>query len=211
MFKHRFHAGDLLSEKLIEYKKQKDVVVVTIPNGGVMCGSQVAKNLERPLEIALINKIFHPDDHQLVGLVSLDGFLLKDQFDLLGTYIESEINRIRKVQEDTYKMYFGTDKRCSVNDKIAIVIDDGIETGSTITLAIDMIKAEGAKKIILGVPVASAEILEKLKNKVDEIVCIHETKEIQPIANFYDNFHPVKHGTIMRLIENYLHSYDKNQ
>jgi len=165
MFTNREEAGNLLTERLSDYRYNKDAVLVTIPRGGVPVGYVIAKKLNLPLEVVLSKKIGHPYNKEYaIGAVTLKSIVLSDAAaEVSGEYIEEETERIRDLLEQRHRWYYGNKTPLQLHDKIIIIVDDGIATGNTLLSSIQLIEQEEPSQIIVALPVAPPLALKKLK------------------------------------------------
>ena len=81
-----------------------------------------------------------------------------------------------------------------------IVVDDGIATGATMGAAIISVKVKGAKKIVVAVPVAPPDTLEKIKQQVDKVICLHVPEILFGVGAFFDNFAQTEDETVIKLM-----------
>lgn len=112
MYINREEAGNLLAEKLINYKNSKNTIIVAIPRGGVPIGYEIAEKLNLPLEVALSKKIGHPFNKEFaIGAVTLESRILSDEADTVSKeYIEEETERIRNLLKKRVELYYGSKK-----------------------------------------------------------------------------------------------------
>lgn len=204
-FRNRLEAGQKLAELLKKYKGQ-DVVVYALPRGGVVLGYEVAQELEAPLNLIITRKIGHPlQPEYAVCAVAEDGDLLCNKEERaaldpqwLKIETEKEQNEARRRRET----YLGKEKVATAQGKIAIVIDDGIATGLTMLLAIDEVKHENPKEIIVAVPVVPMDVAEKIKQKTDKLVALDiPVFYAGAVGAYYDEFPPVEDEEVIKLLE----------
>lgn len=192
-FKDRHEAGIRLAEKLKEYKGNKGAIVLAIPRGGVEIGYEIAKFLGAKLDIIVTKKIGLPDDEEFaIGSVAPDKKVMLNEetiriYNVPKEYIKEAAKEIGKEIERRYKEYKGRYELASLKGKIAILTDDGIATGFTTRAAVEYVKSQKPKKVILAVPVAPASFAGKISKDV-EIVCIHLSDKFYSISQFYENF-----------------------
>ena len=201
MFKDRKHAGILLASTLRTYKNDEDVIVLAIPRGGIIAGDVIAKYLAAPLEILLVKKIGHPLNKECaIGAVSLDGRILPDSSDVSQEYIDSETKRIREKMRAQYQLFFGNRKPLDLKHKRVIIVDDGIATGNTLLMVIEVVKNADPDKIIVAVPVAPKDTITKLKSIVDEVVCLETPYPFHAVGTHYRHFPQVENETVVQLL-----------
>jgi len=205
MFKNRELAGVLLASKLLSYSHFNDVIVVALPRGGVPVGFEVAKKLHVPLDIFFVKKIPSPYNKEVaVGSVTETGYYYVDNYAkrmlrISDVYIEKNVQDILEKMHEKRELYGTTS--LSYNDKTIIIVDDGIATGASMLLAIEALKKEGAKKLIVATPVAPFEIVEKLKAQSDEVMVLEIPKNFQAVGQFYEDFHQLNDQEVIDILK----------
>lgn len=203
VFQHRVEAAYLLADELKQYKNQ-EALVLAIPRGGIPLGYVVAKELNLPLEVVLSKKIGHPNQKEFaIGAVTLRSRILSPSIsDVSSKYIEDETQAIRAFLAKRYQEYYGEKTPPELNNKIVIVIDDGIATGNTILSTLEMLHNEKPNRIVVAVPVSSKEALKKLQKSpfIDEVVCLLTPTNFQAVGQFYENFDTVENAEVKNLL-----------
>lgn len=203
MFKDRVDAAKQLSEKLRSYEL-KNAVVVALPRGGVPIGYVIATELGLPFDIVLSKKVGHPFNKEFsIGSVSLYGQVINHTIPVSEEYLEQEIEKIRSHLKEQHRLYKRDKAPVSLDGKNIIVTDDGIATGNTILSCIDIIKKNNPAKIIVAIPVAPPETIEKIMNQVDEVVCLYTPGNFYGVGQFYEKFDQVSDETVMLLLEKF--------
>lgn len=194
LFKERKEAGHRLAKALYEYADQPQTLVLALPRGGVVVGYEVAAALNLPLDIVCPRKISAPFNPELaIGAITETGecIVSKDLVQMLEVS-EAYIERAcaREKEEAARRIAHYRQKRAprQLKGKTVILIDDGLATGSTMRAAIQTCKAEGAAYLIVAVPVAPAETIEKIKQEVDRVVCLSTPSPFQAVGQFYNHF-----------------------
>src|SRR5512136_1760950 len=143
MFLDRIEAGRQLAEALIDLRDCPDpIVVLAIPRGGVVVAREVACALRAPIDICLTHKIGAPDNPELaIGAVADDGTTILDEFLIHSLhaprqYIEAELQYWKIELARRARVYRCGRERVTVKDRLAIVVDDGVATGSTLIAAL---------------------------------------------------------------------------
>ncbi|MBU1669195.1 phosphoribosyltransferase [bacterium] len=205
MFKNRESAGVLLASKLLSYSNSNDVIVVALPRGGVPLAFEVANKLHVPLDIFFVKKIPSPYNKEVaVGSVTETGYYYTDNhakkiLHISDDYIEENIKEILEKMHEKRELYGRAS--LSYKDKTIIIVDDGIATGASMFLAIEALKNEGAKKLIVAVPVAPPTIVEKLKAQSDEVVVLEIPKNFQAVGQFYEDFHQLSDQEVIDILK----------
>jgi len=204
-FKDRKEAGKLLAEALSEYK-DADVVVYALPRGGVVLGVEVAKGLGAPLDLVIPRKIGHPDQPEYgVCAVTEDGHLVcsKEEIARLDpAWLTAEVQKQQAEAKRRFNEYLAGRPSADVENKIAIVVDDGVATGLTMLAAIEEIKDRGPEKIVLVAPVIPADVAQRLKRYVDELVALDiPTVYLGAVGAYYDKFDQVDDREVIKLMK----------
>ncbi|MGB8467969.1 MAG: phosphoribosyltransferase family protein [Candidatus Babeliales bacterium] len=203
-FKDRTDAAQKLAAQLAEYKNNPNVVIIAIPRGGLAIGTVLAKELHAPLDVIFTKKIGFPGNPEYaIGAASLDAVTIHEQFaqdPIFKEYVDEQVPLIREMLKKRYNDYKGAQQPISLAHKIVIVTDDGIATGQTMELTIQLIKKEQPLKIILAIPVAPHDALEDLERYVDGIACVYEPPVFHGVGQFYESFEQVSDKEAIQLL-----------
>lgn len=204
MFEDRKDAGEKLAKALVKYKDE-DVLILSIPRGGVEVGYQVAKYLNADFSLIVTRKLPFPDNPESgFGAVAEDGstFVYKSY-----TYYLSEetINKIIREQKQEIERRIDVLRKgrplLEVQNKTVILIDDGIAMGSTMSASIKLCKNRKAKKIVVAAPVSGEEMADKLGKMVDEVVILEKPRFFQAVAQVYRNWYDVPDQEVIEILE----------
>jgi putative phosphoribosyl transferase len=200
MYADRIEAGLVLAGKLKKYAGEPGVILA-VPRGGVPLGFIVARELKLPLELLLSKKIGHPNNPEYaIGAVSLTDRVLIPHAGVSDAYIESETTRLRQKLRENYIKFMGDKKPSNLENKILIVVDDGIATGNTLMSTIKMLRNSKPARIIVAVPVAPQSAVNKLSKVVDELVIPLIPKEFYGVGSFYEDFTQVTDEEVIRYL-----------
>jgi putative phosphoribosyl transferase len=205
IFVDRQEAGRQLAEALSGLKGE-DVVVLGIPRGGVVVAAEVARAHGWPLDTVIPRKVRAPGNPELgLGAIA-PGVRVLDQrmLDMMGvseSYLEREIAEEEREIERRSEAYRRGRPAVDVKDKVAVVVDDGIATGGTATAAVRWAKAEGAAKVILGVPVAPAEGVRNLSREADEVVCLETPEPFYAVGQWYQEFPQTSDEEVVHILD----------
>lgn len=192
-FKDRKQAGEYLAQALTEYKDNKKVIVLCIPRGGIELGAPVAHELNAPLDLFVTRKIGAPDNEEFaIGSLAETGeIMLNDRLIAASGYLEDDIQEIideeLKEAEHRVKKYRGH-KLPSLKGKIVLLVDDGLATGFTMLSAAKAIKKQKPEKLVVAIPVAPPDSINKVKKIADEVVCLNVSSLFFAVGQFYENF-----------------------
>lgn len=199
-FKNRNEAAQMLIPFLEKYRNLHDVVLA-VPRGGVPIAYEIAKEFNSPLELFMAKKIGHPDYEEFaIGAVSLEDYIVDDRTDVPQTYIHSQVIKIREALKERYKKFTGNLAPIDLNNKVVIIVDDGIATGHTILAAIKVIRHKGAGKIVVAVPVASQSATEMIKEVVDDFICLYTPEPFIGVGLHYSDFNQVSDEEVIEML-----------
>jgi predicted phosphoribosyltransferase len=209
-FQDRTDAGRQLAEALSKYKSRRPVILA-LPRGGVLVAAEVARAFDAPLDLLLARKIGLPSQPELAMGAAADGggptiVRNDDVIELCGVSSETFDGVCREELaeiERRHRRYLGNRARAEVKDQVAIIIDDGIATGATTLAGIRAIRQRKPKELVLAVPVAPLEAVEKLHAEVDAIVCLDTPEELGAIGYFYRDFHQVSDDEVIATLKRF--------
>jgi predicted phosphoribosyltransferase len=204
MFVDRTDAGKKLAKALFRYKGQP-LVVYALPRGGVVLGVEVAPALEAPLDLIVVRKIGHPSQPEYaIGAVAEDGYVVTnpDEVAHLGTcWLDyATAAELKEAQRRRALFLRGRDP-VEVKDKIAIIVDDGLATGLSMSAAIHEIRGRGPHKVVVAVPVAAAKTVDKLRPNVDDLVVLRIPEWFGAVGAFYQQFDQVSDEEVVALMK----------
>jgi predicted phosphoribosyltransferase len=197
MFRDRTEAGLLLAEKLKKLKNDAGIVLA-VPRGGVPIAYFVARELGFPIEVILTKKIGHPANKEYaIGAASLTDYFIIPHEHVTPQYIQSQLVQIRSRLKDMYKKFMGDKEPESLKGKTVIVVDDGVATGNTLLGTIQVLRKSEPGKIIIAVPVASANAIKKLSKEADEVIALLIPEQFYGVGAFYGDFSEVSDDDVL--------------
>lgn len=208
MFRDRQDAGRRLGQELLRYKDEHPVVLA-LPRGGVPVGFEIAQALGAPLDVLLVRKLGAPQQPELAAGAVVDGDrpeIVTNPEVIAGygigeDYIAAEAKRQLAEIERRRALYTGTRPPVDVAGKTVIVVDDGIATGATVRAALHALARRQPKKLVLAVPVAPPETIERLRREADEVVCLEAPPALGAISMFYADFRQLEDDEVVSLLE----------
>lgn len=205
MFADRNEAGNLLAEKLSGIK-QENCIVLAIPRGGVVVGDQIAKALGCKLDVVISKKINPPGyPEYAIGAIMPDGTIYWNQ-DMSGylenQYIVNEVNEKKAEAKRRLEEYRGNEKY-ELDGKTAILVDDGIATGSTVLVILKWLEKQNLKKIIVASPVIPTHTYEQIKRICGTIIAILIPSAFYSVGDFYEKFKQVSDSEVRSILSKY--------
>ena len=193
-FENRAEAGRLLAGHLEKYRDQHPLVLA-IPRGAVPMGKIVADMLDGELDVVLVRKLRAPYNPELaIGSIDEAGavYLDPETRDLWDEpYLEAEKKAQLATLRQRRRQYEPTGAPIDAAGRIAIVLDDGIATGSTMIAALRAVRARHPAKLIAATGVASSEALRLIRQEADEVVCLDTPAILYAIGYHFRDFSPV--------------------
>ena len=191
----------LLAE--LDFLKGEDGLVLAVPRGGVPLGRIIADGLGWPLVPLLIKKIGHPANPEFaIGAVTLEGAFTEDHpADVDPEFLKEEILRLRKLLSDRQRQLLHGREPENCRGRTVLLVDDGAATGKTLLAGIQLLRAQLPLKIIVAVPVASADAATRLRSAADRLVCLLTPEDFFGVGQFYQEFPQVEDEEVERLLD----------
>jgi predicted phosphoribosyltransferase len=179
-------------------------VIYALPRGGVVLGVEVARTLRAPLDLIVVRKIGHPiQPEYAIGAVAEDGYVVTNP-DVVGMFnqrwLDEAVAAELKEAQRRRALFLHGRAPVAVKDKIAIIVDDGLATGLSMRAAIHEIRGRNPKKIVVAVPVAAAETVEKLRPEIDDLVVLYIPERFGAVGPFYQDFEQVRDDEVVAMM-----------
>ncbi len=204
MFNDRAEAGQKLAQKIQALKislKEEMSLVLALPRGGVVVGAEIAQLCKLPLDIIVTRKISHPSSSEYAVAAIGEHSLVLSPFEKVDTnYLNIEKVKERQEIERRLLVYMGKRPLPEIKNKNIILVDDGLATGLTMEAAIGEVKFFHPRQIILAVPVAPLETIQRLKPLVYKIVVLQVESKFWAVGQFYHQFSAVSDQEVKNLL-----------
>jgi putative phosphoribosyl transferase len=204
-FRSRPDAGCRLAEQL-QRLRAEDPLVVGLARGGVPVAAEVAGALGAPLDVLVVRKLGCPWQPELgVGAIGEDGVTIVNRplvasLGLTPQEVEAVARRERAELERRLDRYRAGRPAHPVEGRTVILVDDGMATGSTARAAVRVLRARGARRVVVAVPVASAEAVRALGGVADEVVALRTPTWFLAVGQFYEDFAQTTDQDVTRLL-----------
>ena len=207
IFKDRIEAGGFLADKLTNYTDRRDTIVLGLPRGGIPVAYEVAQKLHAPLDVFTVRKLGVPGHEELaMGAIASGGVRVLNH-DVLS-YIkipDEEIDRVAADElrelERRERLYRGARPPLEVRDRIVIVVDDGLATGSTMRAAVKALRQKRPKQIVVAAPVGARETCDSFGDEVDVLcVCALTPEPFRAVGLWYADFEQTSDDEVRNLL-----------
>jgi putative phosphoribosyl transferase len=204
-FHDRTDAGKQLAQ-LLDRLRDADAVVLGLPRGGVPVAYEVAHALDLPLDVVIVRKLGVPWHEELAMGAIGDGARVVDDETVASLGVTADqldaVERREQIELAERARRFRLDRGpLEIRGKIAIVVDDGVATGATARAACQVVRAAGAARIILAVPVAPPDWQPQPGVDADELVCIERPSPFFAVGQWYENFAQTSDEQVVELLE----------
>ena len=201
LFIDRLDAAIQLAIKLEKYKDQ-DGIILAVPRGGVPIGYYLARYLNFNLDLLMTKKLGHPFNEEFaIGAVGLEDVIVEETEGISPEYIKREAANIQHQLEERYKKFRGEKEPLKIEGKIVIVVDDGVATGRTIFATLKMLRSKHPQKLVIAVPVAPKQAVERISREVDEFICLYTPTPFFGVGRFYKDFEQTTDEEVIELLK----------
>ena len=194
LFQDRFEAGRLLASRLSQFANRNDVIVLGLPRGGVPVAFEVARILKSPLDVFVVRKLGVPGEEELaMGAIASSGIrvvnrnvvdalgIKNDQIERVAAEQQTELERREREYRDGRPML-------EVRGRTAILVDDGLATGSSMRSAVAALRKRDPAQIVVAIPVAAPSVYQELKSEADQVVCVATPEHFVAVGQWYLDF-----------------------
>jgi len=194
VFKDRRDAGIQLAHELQRVAEASDVVVLALPRGGVPIGYEIATRLGVPLDVLIVRKLGVPQHPELAmgaiasGGVELLNRELVDRLRIGEDEIEDVVHAERRELARREQLYRGVRGTYDVSRRTALLVDDGLATGSTMVAAVAAVRARDPARVVVAVPVAAPQACEMLRAHADDVICLLTPQHLYAVSTWYEDF-----------------------
>ena len=205
-FKNREEAGRGLVERLIQYRDDPTAIIVALPRGGVAVGYQLSLGLHLPLDLFIARKLGAPDNPEYaLGAVGETGTVYLNPeamaaFHLSRSDIQMSIQMQQQEIARRQGLYRQGRQLPTLTDRIVILVDDGIATGSTFFASAQSIRQLKPRRLIGAIPVGPVEIIGEARPQVDELIVLATPEPFWAVGNHYIDFAQVSDHDVVEYL-----------
>lgn len=204
-FANRTAAGRALGALLTAYRGRNDVLVLGLPRGGVPVAFEVAETLHASLDVLVVRKIGAPGEPEFaLGAIASGGIIVLND-SVAGLFgdtraVRDVISRERAELKRRESLYRNDRPALDVHGRTVILVDDGAATGASMRAAIRATHQLGAARIVVALPVASADAIAELRKEVDQVICVLEPKSFSAVGDWYQEFEQTDDAQVSMLL-----------
>jgi putative phosphoribosyl transferase len=204
MFRDREEAARMLARKLRPYRG-KNPLVLAIPRGAVPMARIIADDLGGEADVVLVRKLHAPMQPELaIGSIDEHGHVLLTDYarrlEIPGGYLEREQQEQRRILEERRRLYTSVHPPIDPAGRIAIVVDDGIATGSTMIAALRSVRERKPARLVAAAAVAPAENVDRIRPYADEVVCLATPSDFYAVGQFFMSFEQVSDDEVVAIL-----------
>jgi predicted phosphoribosyltransferase len=205
-FADRREAGAVLAERLEHYRERRDTVVLALPRGGVPVASEVARALGAPLDVFLVRKLGVPGHRELaMGAIASGGVRVLNE-DVVSWYaippatIDEAAHEEQVELERRERTYRENRPPLPLKNRVVLLVDDGLATGSTMKAAVQAVRAHAPARIVVAVPVGSRDTCREIGRAADEVVCARMPERFSAVGQWYRDFSQTSDDEVRTLL-----------
>jgi putative phosphoribosyl transferase len=205
-FVDRADAGRALAASLKEYAIDPDTIVLAIPRGGVPVAFEIAVTLEVRMDVLIVRKIGVPwNPEYAVGAVASDGIVVMDETMMhqlgltpvgLAPIVRAELDELERRE----RLYRGDEPYPELEGHTVLLVDDGLATGSTMLAAIKAVRTRSPRRVVVAVPIASAEACADLDQAADRTICLETPDPFYGVGVWYEDFSETSDEQVLALL-----------
>ena len=205
-FENRRQAGLALARSLTRYAHRADVAVLGLPRGGVPVAYEIAQALAAPLDVFVVRKLGVPGHRELaMGAIASGGVRVLNQPVIRACRVSpAAIEQItveeQQELERREQAYRGARPPIEIKGKVAILVDDGLATGSTMKAAVQAARLLTPARVVVAVPVGAGETCHDLSDHADEVVCLYTPASFEAVSQCYLDFRETSDDEVRALL-----------
>jgi predicted phosphoribosyltransferase len=214
IFANRREAGRELARRLRDYAGRADVLVLALPRGGVPVAYEVARALRAPLDVFVVRKLGLPGLEELaMGAIATGGVRVLNEdlvrrLDVPDDVLDAVAAREQVELERREQVYRGERPPADPHNRVVILVDDGLATGTTMRAAVKALRQQHPARIIVAVPVGAPDTCAELAEEADEAICARTPEPFGAVGYWYADFEQTTDEEVRDLLERAAETYE---
>jgi putative phosphoribosyl transferase len=206
IFRDRADAGKQLAEHVLQCIRASHALVLALPRGGVPVGFEVARALQADLDVFLVRKLGLPGQEELaIGAIASGGVRVLNELLVAELALSPKlVDQITATQQKELirreELYREGRPARSITGRTVILVDDGLATGATMKAAVQAVRLQGPKHVVVAVPVAAKEICDEFRTIADDIICAYTPPSFASVGTWYQDFSQTSDDEVQRLL-----------
>lgn len=203
---NRREAGAELASRLAHYAGRADMIVLGLPRGGVPVAYEIARALGVPLDIFIVRKLGLPGHRELaMGAIASGGIRVLNEDVVRWSGVSSAaIDQVtaeeRRELERREREYRDRRPPLDLANKVVILVDDGLATGSTMKAAVEAVRQQKPKRVVVAVPVGAPDSCRLFEQIADEVVCARTPEPFSAVGLWYRDFSETSDDEVRELL-----------
>jgi predicted phosphoribosyltransferase len=205
-YRDRHDAGRVLANRLGHFAGRHDVIVLALPRGGVPVAFEVAKAIGADLDVFMVRKLGLPGHPEFaMGAIASGGVRIVDDeviryYRIPAAAVDQIASAEQQELERRERVYRGARPPLTLADRIVILVDDGLATGSTMRAAVVAVRRQLPSQIVVATPVGSRQACAALEQVADEVVCATTPEPFRAVGLWYQNFEQTTDDEVRQLL-----------
>jgi putative phosphoribosyl transferase len=206
-FADRREAGRELAKHLKRYADRDDVIVLGLPRGGVPVANEVADALRAPLDVFVVRKLGLPGHRELaMGAIASGGVRVLNHYVVkalsIPPHVIDDVASEEQIElERRERTYRDGRPLLDLHDRIVLLIDDGLATGSTMKAAVEAVRSLGPARVVVAVPVGAPDTCREFADVADETVCARTPERFSAVGQWYRDFSETSDEEVRQLLQ----------
>jgi putative phosphoribosyl transferase len=202
----RHEAGRVLGARLAKYTNRDDVIVLGLPRGGVPVAYEVAQALGAPMDLILVRKLGTPGRRELaMGAIASGGSRVLNEgvvrwYGIPPATIEQVVREEQSELERREHTYREGAPFPDLSNRIVILVDDGLATGSTMRAAAMAVRQHKPASVVIAVPVGAPDSCAEMADAADEVICARIPEGFSAVGEWYVNFAQTEDDEVRELL-----------
>ncbi|MFD0000420.1 phosphoribosyltransferase [Nocardia sp. NPDC127526] len=205
IYQDRGAAGRALGE-VLEHLRAADPLVLGLPRGGVPVAAAVREAIGGDLDVLLVRKLGVPWQPELaMGAIGEDGVRVLNDDVVRHTGVTPEqiaaVEGLERTELERRRQFLrAAAPAIPLKDRIAVIVDDGMATGATVAVACEIARLHEPRRVVVAVPVSSAEALHRIRAVADEVICPLVPRFLGGVGGAYNDFHQLSDDEVVDLL-----------